>query len=1004
MQLKQVFTLILSALLLNGWAQITPLNGVYTPNHSIYAFTNAHIVSSSSTEVDSGTLLIQDGKIIGVGSSVTVPHNAIVFDLQGKYIYPSFIELYSNYGLPEVTKRKRSTMPEYVAKNNNSVYWNDAIHPQLDAATQYEFNSKEAKALRNMGFGIALSHPFNGIMRGNAVLLSLGKNTEGEAILNANAAAYYGFGKGNSAQVYPTSLMGSIALFRQVNYDALWYETSKKQPVNYSLQAVIDNREIPQFFDAKNYQSVLRVAKIAEEFETSFITTSGGDSYKRVAEIKASGARLIVPLNFPKPYDVTDPLDAEYVSLSDMKHWELAPSNPAILSQNEVEFAISATANPKAFWKNLRTAIQYGLSPENALKALTETPAKFLALTDEVGSLDVGKQANFFITEEDVFRTNSKVLENWTLGKRHIIENALTLNPTGNYNMNFGGVLYQMDIIETKKGYAISTTMGGNSEKPQKGKISIENDLLTIKFEKGNQKNPGPIRMVGKVNFKGKIIDGKAQDANGNWVDWTAIKQKGISITSYGDSVKTKTQNGLAFYPNMAFGDTLIPTAQNYFIKNVQIWTSDSTGNFKGFVAISNGKIEAVGKRISNPEGYIEIEGQGMHLSPGIIDEHTHIAIKRGVNEAGQNNTAEVRIGDVLNPDDINIYRQLAGGVTSAQLLHGSANPIGGQAQIIKLRWGMGAEALKLQSNAKSIKFALGENVTQSNGDWRSTRRFPQTRMGVEQVYVDAFTRAKIYEESWNAFNNGSKKEKKNGLTAPRRDLELDALVEILNDERYITCHSYIKSEITMLINVADSLHFRINTFTHILEGYKVADQLKKHGAYASTFSDWWAYKFEVNDAIPYNAAILTKQGVVTAINSDDAEMGRRLNQEAAKTVKYGGVSEIEAMKMITINPAKMLHIDDKVGSITVGKDADLVLWTGHPLSIYSHPEMVMIDGVIYYSTERNAELLKLIKTERQRLILAMMKAKNSGAKTQKVNHKKSQQYHCDSFEEEVNF
>ncbi len=983
---------------------INPVNGVQTPKHTIYAFTNATLVISPSSTVENGVLLIQDGKILAGGSNVTIPHNAVVYDLNGKYIYPSFIELNSNYGMPEVPKRTSVKGSKYISKNNGSTYWNDAIHPQLESSKMFHYDAKKASALRELGFGIALSHQKNGIMRGNAVLVNLGENKLGSAIIKSNGAAYYGFGKGNSSQTYPTSLMGSIALFRQANYDSEWYAKSTKTPINYSLQAIESNKELPQFFDARNYQAILRAAAIGVEFNTSFVVTGGGDEYKRMEEIKNSNTRLIIPLDFPKPFDVSDPLDAQYVSLANMKHWELAPSNPAILNENGVEFALSATANPKLFWSNLRKAIQYGLSTSDALKALTVNPSKFLNLESEIGTLEKGKMANFFITDEDVFLTSSKVLENWTSGKRHIIKNAMTLNPTGNYNMNFGGVLYKMDIIETKKGYAISTTMGGTDTEPQKGKITIENELLTIRFEKGNHKNPGPIGMVGKVNFKGKIIDGKLQDAKGNWADWTAIKQKSISLKSYGDSVKTITQEGRVFYPNMAFGDTALPVEVNYFIKNVIVWTSDSTGKYKGFVTVANGKIEAVGKRLENPGGYQEIDGSGLHITAGFIDEHSHISIRNGVNEGGQNNTAEVRIGDVINPDDINMYRQLAGGVTSAQLLHGSANPIGGQSQIIKMRWGRGAEELKFQTNASSIKFALGENVKQSRAESRNSTRFPQTRMGVEQVYVDAFVRAKAYQESWKMYNNGSNKDKKNGLNAPRRDLEMEALVEILNDTRYITCHSYIQSEITMLMNVADSLGFRVNTFTHILEGYKIADKLAKHGAYASTFSDWWAYKFEVNDAIPYNAAILTKQGVVTAINSDDAEMGRRLNQEAAKTVKYGGVSEVEALKMITINPAKMLHIDDKVGSITVGKDADLVLWSGHPLSVYSHPLFTMIDGVIYFSTERDLALQELIKTERQRLILAMMKAKNNGSKTQKVKHKTPHLYQCDSYEDEMDF
>lgn len=996
--------LICSVLLSSVIAQnAIPLNGVYAPEHTIYAFTNAYIIITPDLEVEDGTLIIQDGKVLACGSSINIPVNAVVFDLKGKYVYPSFIELQGSYGLPIVPKRKRSPKPEFVSPNNGSLYWNDAIHPQYNAAEHFSYDSEKAKELRGLGFGVTLSHQLNGIMRGTGVVASLTSSADLNKIIKVQGAAFYGFGKGNSSQTYPTSLMGAIALFRQAMYDADWYRNEEVKSVNYSLQAIQDHNELPQFFHAGNYQHILRVAPLKDEFETEFIAVGGGDEYKRIEEIKNTGIPLVLPLKFPKPYDVTDPLDAEYITLADMKHWELAPTNLAVVSENEIAFAITSKADPKLFWKNIKLSIQYGLPEKEALKALTVTPAMFLGMEEDLGTLQKGKLANFIICDENVFMGNGRVLENWTLGQRNIIESAMAVNPAGNYNMNFGGVLYAMNIVETQKGFAISTSLAGTEEIPQKGKITIENDLLNIQFMKGNKKCPGPVRMVGKVNFKGKILDGKTQDVNGNWTEWTAIKQKEIKHTKYGDNLKLKVMEGKVFYPNMAFGDTLLPEQKSYFIKNVMIWTCDSTGKFKGSVAISNGKIEQVGKQAATPEGYEEIDGTGMHLSPGIVDEHSHIAISRGVNEGGQNNSAEVRIGDVLNPDDINMYRQLAGGVTSAQLLHGSANPIGGQSQVIKLRWGKGAEALKFETEAKAIKFALGENVKQSNSDRRNSIRFPQTRMGVEQVYIDAFNRAKTYKNEVESFESATKKEKK-AMRSPRRDLELEALVEILNDERFITCHSYIQSEITMLMNVADSMGFRINTFTHILEGYKVADKMKKHGAYASTFSDWWAYKFEVNDAIPYNAAILHSQGVLTAINSDDAEMGRRLNQEAAKTIKYGGVSEIEALKMITINPAIMLHIDDKVGSISRGKDADLVLWSGHPLSVYSHPNMVMIDGAVYYSQKKDTELQKALKVERQRLIQAMIKAKGNGVKTQKVDHKEPPLYHCDSYEDECEF
>ena len=281
------------------------------------------------------------------------------------------------------------------------------------------------------------------------------------------------------------------------------------------------------------------------------------------------------------------------------------------------------------------------------------------------------------------------------------------------------------------------------------------------------------------------------------------------------------------------------------------------------------------------------------------------------------------------------------------------------------------------------IKFALGENVKQSNWGSDATTRFPQTRMGVEQVYEDHFTRAYEYGKALKADK------------PVRVDLELEALWEIINKKRFISCHSYVQSEITMLMRIAEKYDFRLNTFTHILEGYKIADKMKEHGAGASTFSDWWAYKYEVLDAIPYNAKILDEMGIVVAINSDDAEMGRRLNQEAAKGVKYGGMSEASALKMVTINPAKLLHMDDKIGSIKVGKQADIVLWSDHPLSIYAKAEKTFVDGICLFDKKTDELKRQQIKAERSRLIQKMLAAKIAGQATQPAIYQPKQHYHC---------
>jgi imidazolonepropionase-like amidohydrolase len=384
-----------------------------------------------------------------------------------------------------------------------------------------------------------------------------------------------------------------------------------------------------------------------------------------------------------------------------------------------------------------------------------------------------------------------------------------------------------------------------------------------------------------------------------------------------------------------------------------------------GTVLVRDGRIAAVGTDVAVPAGARVIDATGRYVIPGIIDAHSHTAIEGGVNECTDAVTAEVRIADVLDAHDVNIYRQLAGGVTSANLLHGSCNPIGGQNAVIKMRWGKGPADLVFAGAPPGVKLALGENPKRSNFRVPGTTRYPATRMGVEVVLRDAFRRAQDYKREWAEYDGSqsldrgrSRKVKAAGARgerplAPRKDLELDELRDILDGKVYVHAHCYRADEILMLIHLADEFGFKIRTFQHVLEGYKVASEIAKHGAGASTFADFWGYKLEAFDAIPYNAAIMAAHGVNVSLNSDDDERARRLYWEAAKAVKYGGVSETEALKMVTLNPAWQLGVDKRVGSIEVGKDADIAIFSAHPFDPATRVEMTLVDGIVYFDRAR---------------------------------------------------
>jgi imidazolonepropionase-like amidohydrolase len=992
-----------------------PVNGAWDVRPGQYAFTNATIVVSADQTITNGTLLIKDRVIEAVGPGMAIPKGYVVVDLKGKYIYPSLVDAYTTYGIPDAARAAfgaggaaggfggRSTVT--VSTKTGPFGWNEAIKAEMAAKSVFHADAAKAAELKKIGFGAVQSLIHDGIARGTSIAVSLGDERDNQVMLSDQVAAHYSFSKGTAATNYPSSLMGSIALLRQTYYDAQWYKTQKTE-YNISLDEFNKTQSLPQVFETTDPLSVLRAAKIGKEFSKQYIYKSDGKEYQRINEMKATASSFIIPLSFPAAYDVEDPIDARNVTYAQMKDWELAPTNPATLEKAGIKFAITTYGldNTTAFWTNLQKAIEFGLTEKTALNALTTVPAEMLGVSDKVGTIAKGKLANFIITSAELFKKENIIYENWVEGRQYVVTKMDVSDLHGTYTLAGDGLSGITLGIGGAGGTYILTANRAIDSARATGTFTRTGDGVSIYFDLKN-KPVGNIRLNGAITKVSPItMAGLAVMPDGTSTPWTATYSGPAPAGGAGGfgggrganaaaATKPSLNVGPVVYPFVAFGNTEVPKVETVLFKNATVWTNEKDGILKNTdVLIENGKIKAIGKNLA-ATGATVIDATGKHISAGIVDEHSHIALTGGVNEGTHAVTSEVRTADALNSEDIELYRQLAGGVTTSHILHGSANPIGGQLQVIKHRWGVTPDEMKVDGADGYIKFALGENVKQSNSNQvfgATNLRFPQTRMGVEEVYIDAFTRAKEYKAARAVKGN-----------TVRRDLQLEALAEILDQKRFITCHSYVQSEINMLMHVADSLGFKINTFTHILEGYKVADKMKAHGIAGSTFSDWWAYKMEVVEAIPYNGKLMHEVGVVTGFNSDDAEMARRLNQEAGKAVTYGNMSQEEALKLVTLNPAKMLHLDNRIGSIKTGKDADLVVWSDNPLSIYAVAEKTFVDGVRYWDMEQDMAKQKAMKAEEGKLIQKMIEAKSGGANTQRPAGLRRRNYECETTEDE---
>ena len=972
----------------------------------VHAIVGARIVLSPGHVIDRGTVVMRDGVITAVGKDVVAPADARIWEGDSLTVYPGLIDAFvlpaeppaGQRPGPPATGQRPAPPPE---PSRGAAHSLPSVRPEFRVVESLPLSGDQLESLRAAGFAAAQVAPRKGIVRGSTALIGLSGGSPNAVVIKPDASQVVALQP--EPMGYPGSLMGAIAVIRQAFMDAHWYHDAgeiyarspagKPRPeenVSWeALQPVIGGKQ-PAMFVASEMLEVLRAGAVAREAGVRAQVLGAGDEYKRAKDIAAAGLPLIVPVNFPDPPDVSDPDNALDVSTEELRDWNQAPGNPAALSRAGVTFALTSNGlkDVKSFRGNVAKAIQRGLDPGAALAAVTTVPAQLLGLSDRLGTIAVGKIANLTVTRGDLFSEKSKVREVWVDGERLEVPDKEDRGMKGNWSLAWNGSRGSL-IVTADKDTTVKLVVGADTLLASN--IRLDGDRLYFSVRIKDQptdrfelvaKND---RVTGTTHVKGlQITGGRLPEPEGA----SAAKQNGGEKgTPNGGEKKgagEETAKAVKDEPvvtPVVMGNTeawrmpIPPQPEVVVVRNATVWTAGPRGTVEGAdLLIKNGRIAGVGKHLPTPPNALVIDGTGKHVAPGIIDCHSHSAIVGNVNECTNSVTAEVRIQDVINSESLNIYRQLAGGTTIMHLLHGSCNAIGGQCAVIKCRWGEPPDRLLFTAAPPTIKFALGENPKQSNWDDRPLPpRYPQSRAGVEETIRDAFTRARDYRAAWEEWRH------KKRPYPPRRDLQLDALLEIVESRRFIHCHSYRQDEILMLMRLAEQFGIKVQTFQHVLEGYKVADEMASHGAGASTFSDWWAYKFEVIDAIPYNGYLMWDRGVTVSYNSDSDELARRLNTEAAKAIKYGGAPPEEAIKFVTLNPAKQLRVDDRVGSLVAGKDADFSIWDGSPLSPFSHCEQTWIEGRKYFDRAEDLAGRAALARERDELIARARSAKKEG-------------------------
>ena len=859
--------------------------------------------------LESTSIVLRRGVIVAIGADANVlpdAHLAERIDCEGLIVHAAFIDAWTQAGMPDSTPSspnagKASEQREGPRARSPEARRN-GVFAERQALNDWALNDADAKKYRSLGFATLGVASTRGTLTGESSLVGLAGGPRRNNVVAPALRQQVRFRSSGSG--YPGSLMGVIAHLRQTFLDTRHYRDTwrlyreeprglTRPPYDTALEALtrVVDREQRATFHANDQSTIRRALRLADELGLLTTIAGGRDAYLEADVLRAREVPvLLVPQKDEAPkVEASRGRPPVRVQEDQLRIWRERAGAAQRLTEAEVPFAFgSGDLKPTELLRGVRAAVKEGLSDAGALRALTLSAAELAGVSETLGSIDVGKSATIVARRGDPLAKESAV--------RYLF---------------IDGGRFEFELPKEKK--------------DDKEEESTEKD--------SEEKPPAGDAKEGEI-AKSEAVSGSDEESD---------EELSQERPSQKEEHPLRTELDADRVPKLKTGGSVL-------IRGGTVLTLRGEALEKTDLRIRDGVIEALGQNLSADEGEAQIDATGWYVMPGIVDCHSHLATDGGVNESTESVTAEVRIADVLDPFDIGLYRAAAGGVTTSNILHGSANAIGGQNAVVRHRYRSSVEKLLFPGAWPGVKFALGENPRRAN--WGSPNRFPATRSGVEAVYYRALSEAKTYAAEWEEYSQALVRGERR--LPPRRDLRVEALLEILRRERVVHCHCYRADEILMLLNMVKQHGLHLATLQHVLEGYKVAPEIAAAGAGASTFSDWWAYKIEAFDAVPYNSAMMVRAGVSVSVNSDDAEMVRRLNQEAAKGVRFGGLSYEDALKTITINAAEQLGIDDRVGTLEVGKDGDVAVFDAHPLSVYARCRYTLVRGEVVF--ERGGE------------------------------------------------